>query len=137
MSTTHVQSLPNVRGRMSYTEFGEGKRRREHLENGTDRIAAQMGDAASREDFIVYCEGQKHRHPNAVNEGYDVRISWATDELDPSSCLLYTSRPENKTLGELADIYIENRSNVLSPSTIVGYKKIRNTAFQSIINVRI
>lgn len=83
MSTTHVQSLPNVRGRMSYTEFGEGKRRREHLENGTDRIAAQMGDAASREDFIVYCEGQKHRHPNAVNEGYEVRISWATDELDP------------------------------------------------------
>ena len=68
MSTTHVQSLPNVRGRMSYTEFGEGKRRREHLENGTDRIAAQMGDAASREDFIVYCEGQKHRHPNAVND---------------------------------------------------------------------
>lgn len=84
MSTTHVQSLPNVRGRMSYTEFGEGKRRRAHLENGTDRIAAQMGDAASREDFIVYCEGQKHRHPNAVNEGYELRISWATDELDPS-----------------------------------------------------
>ena len=84
MSTTHVQSLPNVRGRMSYTEFGEGKRRRAHLENGTDRIASQMGDAASREDFIVYCEGQKHRHPNAVNEGYELRISWATDELDPS-----------------------------------------------------
>lgn len=84
MSTTHVQSLPNVRGRMSYTEFGEGKRRRAHLENGTDRIAAQMGDAASRGDFIVYCEGQKHRHPNAVNEGYEVRISWATDELDPN-----------------------------------------------------
>lgn len=68
MSTTHVQSLPNVRGRMSYTEFGEGKRRREHLENGTDRIAAQMGDAASREDFIVYCEGQKHRHPNSPDD---------------------------------------------------------------------
>lgn len=84
MSTTHVQSLPNVRGRMSYTEFGEGKRRRAHLENGTDRIAAQMGDAASRGDFIVYCEEQKHRHPNAVNEGYELRISWATDELDPS-----------------------------------------------------
>ena len=46
MSTTHVQSLPNVRGRMSYTEFGDGKRRRGHLENGTDRIVAQMGDAA-------------------------------------------------------------------------------------------
>lgn len=83
MSTTHVQPLPNVRGRMSYTEFGEGERRREHLKNGTDRIAAQMGDASSREDFIVYCEDLKRRHPNAVNEGYEVRVSWATDELNP------------------------------------------------------
>ena len=48
MSTTYVQALPDVRGRMSYTEFGEGKRRRDHLQNGTDRIAAQMGDMPSR-----------------------------------------------------------------------------------------
>ena len=26
MSTTHIQPLPNVRGRMSYTELGEGKK---------------------------------------------------------------------------------------------------------------
>ena len=84
MSTTNVQALPNVRGRMSYTEFGEGKRRREHLKNGTDRIAAQMGDAPSREDFITYCENQRYRHPNAVNQGYEVRVSWATDELNPN-----------------------------------------------------
>ena len=83
MSTTNVQALPNVRGRMSYTEFGEGKRRREHLKNGTDRIAAQMGDAPSREDFVTYCENQTYRHPNAVNQGYEVRVSWATDELNP------------------------------------------------------
>ena len=83
MSTTNVQPLPNVRGRMSYTEFGEGKRRREHLKNGTDRIAAQMGDAPSREDFVAYCEEQTYRHPNAINQGYEVRVSWATDELNP------------------------------------------------------
>lgn len=84
MSTTNVQPLPNVRGRMSYTEFGEGKRRREHLKNGTDRIAAQMGDAPSREDFVTYCENQTYRHPNAVNQGYELRVSWATDELNPN-----------------------------------------------------
>lgn len=84
MSTTNVQPLPNVRGRMSYTEFGEGKRRREHLKNGTDRIAAQMGDAHSREDFVTYCENQTYRHPNAVNQGYELRVSWATDELNPN-----------------------------------------------------
>ena len=46
-------------------------------------------------------------------------------------------RPENKTLGQLADAFIENRSAILSPSTITGYKKIRKTAFQDIVNVRL
>lgn len=49
----------------------------------------------------------------------------------------HSKLPENKTLGELADAYIENRSNVLSPSTVRGYDKIRRTAFQDIINVRL
>lgn len=83
MSTTYVQALPNVRGRMSYTEHGEGERRREHLENGTDRIAAQMGDMPSREAFTEYCESLHGVHPNALNEGYELRVSWATDELKP------------------------------------------------------
>lgn len=46
-------------------------------------------------------------------------------------------KPENKTLGQLADVFIENRSNILSPSTIAGYRKIRRTAFQDIIDVRL
>lgn len=49
----------------------------------------------------------------------------------------HAKKPENKTLGELADIYIEGRSNILSPSTIRGYQKIRRTALQSIVNVRL
>lgn len=102
MSTTHVQSLPNVRGRMSYTEFGEGKRRREHLENGTDRIAAQMGDAASREDFIVYCEGQKHRHPNSpddIQRGMEYAYTLC-HELAPDSMCWVTmpTRPSRTTM---------------------------------------
>ena len=49
----------------------------------------------------------------------------------------HKSKPENITLGELADRFIESRSNLLSPSTIVGYKKIRRTAMQDIIDYRI
>ena len=49
----------------------------------------------------------------------------------------HDNKLENKTLGQLTDKYIENRENLLSPSTIVGYRKIRKTAFQSIINVRV
>ncbi|MGI5986242.1 MAG: site-specific integrase [Clostridiales bacterium] len=49
----------------------------------------------------------------------------------------HAQKPENKTVGELADRFIEVRSNLLSPSTIVGYKKIRNTALQSIIDTRV
>lgn len=49
----------------------------------------------------------------------------------------HSKRPENKTLGQLADTFIENRSNILSPSTIAGYRKIRRTAFQDIIDVRL
>lgn len=51
--------------------------------------------------------------------------------------LEHKSKPENITLGELADSFIESRTNLLSPSTIVGYKKIRRTALQDIIEYRV
>lgn len=40
---------------------------------------------------------------------------------------------ENATVGSVMDAYIESRSNVLSPSTIRGYKMIRKNRWQSII----
>lgn len=40
------------------------------------------------------------------------------------------------TVGQEIDSYIESRSNVLSPSTISGYKKIRRQNFQSIMQLR-
>lgn len=49
----------------------------------------------------------------------------------------HKAQPENKTLGELADIFIEDRTNLLSPSTIRGYRTIRKTAFQSITDYRV
>ena len=49
----------------------------------------------------------------------------------------HDSKLENTTLAKLTDRFIENRSNILSPSTIATYKKFRRTALQDIINVRI
>ncbi|MGF7012647.1 hypothetical protein M2146_003218, partial [Lachnospiraceae bacterium PF1-22] len=34
MATTNIQSLSNVRGRMTYTEFGNGDMRKQHLKAG-------------------------------------------------------------------------------------------------------
>lgn len=48
-----------------------------------------------------------------------------------------SSNPENWTLGTAIDNYIEEKRAVLSPSTIQGYEKIRNNAFQSIMDTPI
>ena len=46
------------------------------------------------------------------------------------------SKPENITLGDAADKFIDS-NQVLSPSTIASYRGIRNNAFQDIINKRL
>jgi len=48
----------------------------------------------------------------------------------------HDQKPENKTIGELVDRYIDNLSNLHSPSTILGYRKKRKAAFQEIMDVR-
>lgn len=48
----------------------------------------------------------------------------------------HKKKPENKSIGELVDRYIENRAHVLAPSTTREYKKLRNSAFPAIMEVR-
>lgn len=47
------------------------------------------------------------------------------------------AKPENKTVGECMDAYVDGRSNILSPSTISLYKLLRRTAYPSIVDVKI
>lgn len=47
------------------------------------------------------------------------------------------SEPENLTLGEAMDKYIELRTPVISPATVRGYKKIRNNCFQELMPVKL
>ncbi len=45
--------------------------------------------------------------------------------------------PENMTLGEAYDKYIESKSNVLSPNTIREYKRSRNHDLQGLMNIKL
>ena len=48
----------------------------------------------------------------------------------------HKKKPANKTIGELTDIYLDSCSNLLSPSTILGYTKIRRRAFPKLMETR-
>lgn len=47
----------------------------------------------------------------------------------------HDNKTENKSVGKLIDEYITNNSNLLSPSTIRGYKTLKKTALQEIIDL--
>lgn len=47
------------------------------------------------------------------------------------------ARPENLTLSEAIDKYINSCDNLLSPTTIQGYRKIQRNAFKNIMDVKI
>lgn len=45
--------------------------------------------------------------------------------------------PENMTVGEAIDQYISSQTNILSPSTVVGYKSIRRSALQELMPIKL
>ncbi len=47
------------------------------------------------------------------------------------------TKPHALTVGEAIDRYIDNKSKILSPSTIVGYRKIRRTNFQGLMDKKL
>lgn len=47
------------------------------------------------------------------------------------------SRPENLTVGEAIDRYIDTKTNVLSPSTIAAYRKIRKNNLATLMPIKL
>lgn len=45
--------------------------------------------------------------------------------------------PHRMTLGEAVDRYIESKDSVLSPSTVLGYKKIKRNSMADLLSVRL
>lgn len=58
-------------------------------------------------------------------------LEWQNDKS------IYDRAPESITLNEAFDEYINSHDSVFSPSTIIGYKKIKNNYFTSMKNMHI
>ena len=84
MSTTNIQPVRSARGRMEYTELGNGETREGNIANGTNRIVDEMGDLDSREDFTDYCVAVREADGRKI-EGFEVRDSYAKEDLDPGN----------------------------------------------------
>jgi len=65
-------------------------------------------------------ENGKYRAKSFTAESKVMARSLADDFL---LTMEYKKKPENKTIGELTDKYLDNLSNTLSPSTLLGYRK--------------
>lgn len=76
------------------------KNRTENIQNGTNRIAAQMGDGDSREEFVRFCSAMKRQNQGRENEGFEVRVSWAPEELRLRGVELNEVRKVDKETGE-------------------------------------
>ena len=46
--------------------------------------------------------------------------------------IVESSKPENRTVATMMERYIEERTNILSPTTISGYRRIQRLYFQNI-----
>ena len=58
------------------------------------------------------------------------RIKWQKDE----AAGLHVPPPKKVTLADAIDLYLASKSNILSPSTLRGYKTIREFRFQECMN---
>ena len=47
------------------------------------------------------------------------------------------TKPENKTLREVCEMYIDLKRSILSPSTVAGYEKILRCNFQDYMNIKV
>ena len=76
-------------------------------------------------------DGKRHFESFTASSRKEAEYMAAEFELDNTRRADVT----NLTLGEAADKYIEQKEHTLSPTTIQGYRKIRRTAFQNIMDL--
>lgn len=85
MPTTYIQPLRSMKTRLEYVTYGRGLEREQHLSNGTSRALVQTNDLGDiYRTYSVAREACKS-HAGRHVEGYEVRVSWSLDELDPNN----------------------------------------------------
>ena len=85
MPTTHVSTIPSMARYLSYVTRGNGATYRQNVADGTVRYLAQDSDLGSVDNTIAYVGAVRSRFPVRRLEGYDIRVSWSRDELDPNN----------------------------------------------------
>lgn len=85
MPTTHISSIRSMTTRLAYVTVGNGAERKQHLADGTVRYLKQMTDLDDVDGVAAYARSVRQRFSNRRLEGYEVRVSWSPDELDPNN----------------------------------------------------
>lgn len=93
------------------------------LPSGSWRCRASWMDAAGKRQTKSFTANTK-REAEAAAASYVLQMN-------------EVNKPENVTVGEAIDTYIEGRSEILSPATIRGYQSLRENAYESIIDVKV
>jgi len=70
-------------------------------------------------------------------KSFTARTKKEAEYLAAEYVLFHKNLAKNKVLGKLVDDYIDARVNVLSPTTIQGYRKIRSIHFQDLMEMPI
>lgn len=85
MPTTHISTIRSLSTRLAYVTVGNGVERKQHLADGTVRYLKQVSDLGDLPSVAAYAKSVIQRFSNRRLEGYEVRVSWALDELDPTN----------------------------------------------------
>lgn len=96
------------------------------------KVEKRNGNYRARVSYVDECGKQKFKSftaPTAKEANYLA----AQYELERT----HKSKPENVTLREAMERFIDNRENILSPSTVDGYHQLIRNAYGAIIDVRL
>lgn len=80
MSITRVNAIHDVGGHDAYVHEGRGEQRRQHLADGSDRLAPGSRSDLPREEFVALGQHLAREHGRRV-EALGFVVAWSPDEL--------------------------------------------------------
>ena len=83
MPTTHVSPIRSMRTRLEYVTYGRGDELERRIASGDTRALAQACDLGDIETAYTIARQARLAHAARRNEGYEVRVSWSPEELNP------------------------------------------------------
>lgn len=102
-------------------------------------IKARLLDSGSYRARVTYFEddkdGNRKQHSESFTRATKKEAEAAANEFKVNR--IKQQKPENFTLGEAMDKYLEGKDKSFSPSTIALYTQLRNYSFPTIINKRL